>query len=211
MKRKRKLRPLGRLTVILLLGVCLWQGLPRLNGVLGGLRVRELSLVEAPEWVDVQLIPVDGASRRGEKLQDIQNIVIHYVGNPGTTAQQNHNWYSNPASQVSSHFLVGLEGEVIQCIPLDEYSAASNHRNGDTISIEVCHPDDSGKFTRESYGSLVELTAWLVEVCHLKTEDVIRHYDITGKECPRYYVRNPDSWQLFLEDVARAVKENEVK
>ena len=42
---------------------------------------------------------------------------------------------------MSAHFLIGLEGEIIQCIPLNEKSSATNDRNRDTISIEVCHPD----------------------------------------------------------------------
>lgn len=209
MGQKRNTHPFRFFLLLLLLGICLWQGLPQLSRLLGGLRVQELSLVEVPEWVDAQIIPVDGGSRRGQQLKDIRNIVIHYVGNPGTTAQQNHDWYENPESEVSSHFLVGLEGEIIHCIPLDEYSSASNHRNSDTISIEVCHPDSSGKFNGKTYASLVRLTAWLLDVCHLDAEDVIRHYDITGKECPRYYVQNEDSWLSFLDEVARAVKENQ--
>ena len=207
MKQKKKSRPRRNPVLLLVLLVLLCFVFPRLNRLFGELRVRRLALVETPAWVEVQLIPVDGESRRGEQLRDIQNIVIHYVGNPGTTAQQNHDWYCNPESRVSSHFLVGLEGEIIQCVPLDEYSSASNHRNGDTISIEVCHPDDSGRFSDATYTSLVRLTAWLVDVCHLDTDDVIRHYDITGKECPRYYVRNEDSWHAFLEAVDKAVKE----
>ena len=156
--------------------------------------------------MDVQLIHVDGTSRRGEKLEDLRNIVIHYVANPGSTALQNRNWYANPDSEVSSHFLVGLDGEVIQCLPLDEISSASNHRNSDTISIEVCHPDESGAFTSESYASLVRLTAWLLDTTGLTPSDVIRHYDITGKDCPRYFVRNEDRWQAFLIDLAEALE-----
>lgn len=169
-------------------------------------RVERLALTAAPEWVDVQLIHVDGTSRRGEKLEDLRNIVIHYVANPGSTALQNRNWYANPDSEVSSHFLVGLDGEVIQCLPLDEISSASNHRNSDTISIEVCHPDESGAFTSESYASLVRLTAWLLDTTGLTPSDVIRHYDITGKDCPRYFVRNEDRWQAFLIDLAEALE-----
>lgn len=172
-------------------------------------RVEDLAALEVPEYVDVQIIDVDGDSRRGTRLEGIESIVIHYVGNPGTTAQQNRDWYANPQSTVSSHFLVGLEGEVIQCIPLDEKSSASNHRNADTISIEVCHPDDTGKFNDAAYGSLVELTAWLVRSCGLEPEDVIRHYDVTGKECPRYFVRNEAAWTQFLADVEERYHENE--
>ena len=194
--------PLG-----MLLGSLFLTVLPQLGISLGGSRVERLALVEVPAYVDVQIIPVDGVSRRGTQLEDVQNIVIHYVANPGSSAQQNRNWYANPESEVSSHFLIGLEGEVIQCIPLDEFSSASNERNRDTISIEVCHPDESGKFTTASYESLVSLTAWLVEITGLAPEDVIRHYDITGKDCPRYFVQNPGTWDVFLLDIARTVNE----
>lgn len=180
--------------------------LPRLGLHISPTPVEKLGLAQVPAWVEVQIIEVDGISRRGEKLEDIRNIVIHYVANPGSSAQANHDWYVNPESEVSSHFLVGLAGEVLQCIPLDEYSSASNHRNKDTISIEVCHPDETGKFNDESYHSLVQLTAWLLEVSGLQPEDVIRHYDITGKDCPRYFVQHEDSWLAFLADVAAAVE-----
>lgn len=168
-------------------------------------RVLLLEGVTCPDWVDEQLIRVDGGSRRGVKLEDLNNIVIHYVGNPGTTAQQNRNYFDSPSSEVSSHFVVGLEGEIIQCVPLTEKSSASNHRNRDTISIEVCHPDETGKFTEASYRSLVKLTAWLCDTCRLGSTDVIRHCDITGKQCPKYYVDHPDEWQAFLKDVENAM------
>lgn len=155
----------------------------------------------APDWVDVQIIPIDGDSRTGEKLRGIKDIVIHYVGNPGTTAQQNHDYYGNPDSEVSSHFIVGLDGEIIQCVPLNEKSAASNWRNIDTVSIEVCHPDSTGEFTEQTYASLVKLTAWLSELCNLDTNHIIRHYDITGKNCPLYFVEHQDKWEQFKEDV----------
>ena len=165
-------------------------------------KVFELMAVPIPDWIDQQIIKVDGDSRRGVYLEGVRDIVIHYVGNPGTTAQQNRDYYANPSSDVSSHFVIGLKGEIIQCIPLHEKSSASNHRNKDTISIEVCHPDESGKFTDAAYQSLVKLTAWLLDVCDLDSDDVIRHYDITGKQCPLYFVTHEDAWKQFKRDVA---------
>ncbi len=164
-------------------------------------RLEHLTSAQLPDWVDVQLIPVDGVSRDATPLGGFNDIVIHYVGNPGTSAQDNHDYYCNPESSVSSHFIVGLDGEIIQCIPLNEMSAASNWRNRDTISIEVCHPDISGKFTQTTYDSLVKLTAWLKKSGRLDDGHIIRHYDITGKECPSYYVEHPDAWEDFLRDV----------
>lgn len=160
-----------------------------------------LGKVEFPDWIEVDLIEVDGASRRGEELEAVRDIVIHYVGNPGTTARQNRDYFSNEDSDVSAHFVVGLEGEIIQCIPLTEKSSATNERNKDTISIEVCHPDETGAFQEASYASLVKLTTWLCEVTGLSDSHVIRHYDVTGKLCPLYYVEHEDAWEQFLQDV----------
>ena len=175
------------------------------NEIIPREKVFELAATEVPDWVDRQMIKVDGDSGRGVYLESVQNIVIHYVGNPGTTAQQNRDYYASRSSDVSSHFVIGLKGEIIQCIPLHEKSSASNHRNKDTISIEVCHPDESGKFTQASYESLVKLTAWLCEICDLDSDDIIRHYDITGKQCPLYFVSHENVWERFKKDVAISI------
>ena len=165
--------------------------------------------LQLPSWIDTQIISVHSTARTGAHLNDIKNIVVHYVGNPGTTAQNNRDYYEKSATEVSSHFVVGLKGEVIQCVPLWEKSAASNERNGDTISIEVCHPDDSGKFNDKTYNSVVELTAWLCKQFDLNENDVIRHYDITEKICPKYYVENPTEWKKFKKDVEDKLNEYE--
>ncbi len=144
-------------------------------------------------------------SRPQTPLTEVNNIVIHYVGNPNTEAVSNRNYFEslkdNHETKASSHFVVGLEGEIIQCIPLNEISYASNNRNKDTISIEVCHPEADGKFSPVTYQAVIALTAKLCNMYGLTEEDVIRHYDVTGKECPLYYVKNPEAWIQFKEDV----------
>lgn len=167
-------------------------------------RVQALREATLPDYVTPNLIPMVGTARSGRALEDFSGIVIHYVGNPATSAIANRNYFAKAGTTVVSHFVVGLEGEVIQCLPLWERSVASNSRNSDTISIEVCHPDDSGAFNEATYAAVVRLTAWLCQVGDLSVEQVIRHYDITGKECPRYFVRNEAAWEQFLTDVDNA-------
>lgn len=198
-RRKERIKKIGILLIVALVAMVAWKAS---EIYYGKINLSKLENMERPEWIDDQIIDVDGASRSGEKLDSVKDIVIHYVGNPGSTAQQNHDFYAGNQSNVSSHFVVGLDGEVIQCIPLDEMSAASNWRNNDTISIEVCHPDDTGKFNKKTYKSLVKLVAWLEDQCGLEDGDVIRHYDITGKECPRYFVTHEDAWKKFKQNVA---------
>lgn len=201
MKKKRKILPIliFALTAVILSAVLYQLFVPNTN------RVEKAQELALPEWVDEQLIHKHTTARTGVLLEDINNIVIHYVGNPNTTAENNRNYFDNPTTTVSSHFVVGLRGEIIQCVPIYERSAASNHRNKDTISIETCHPDESGKFNQDTYNSLVKLTAFLCYEFDLKADDVIRHYDITGKICPKYYVENEDEWNNFKKDVEKAI------
>lgn len=164
--------------------------------------------VAMPDYVTRELLTVNQWSRPGTPLEKIDGVVIHYVGNPGTSAEANRNYFESLSSgadgvYASSHFIVGLEGEVLECVPLTEIAYASNSRNQDTVSIEVCHPDETGEFSTVTYDRVVELTAWLCREFHLDPEtDVIRHYDVTGKDCPRYYVENPEAWERLLLDVS---------
>lgn len=163
---------------------------------------------EMPEWIDIELIHKHSTARTGRYLSDIKNIVIHYVGNPGTSAINNRNYFDKVTTGVSSHFVVGLEGEIVQCVPLYERSAASNSKNKDSISIEVCHPESSGKFNDETYNSLIKLVSFLCDKFSLDENDIIRHYDITGKICPKYYVENEDAWETFKRDVKESLDED---
>ena len=161
---------------------------------------------DVPDWVQQELLDVNPYSRPGTPLEEVNGVVVHYVGNPGTTAEQNRSYFAGLAQSgetyASSHFVIGLDGEIIQCIPLDEIAYASSQRNVDTIAIECCHPDEEGKFTDATYQSLLRLVRWLQEEFHLDNSQVIRHYDVTGKECPLYYVRNPEAWEQFLTDLS---------
>ena len=149
-----------------------------------------------------QFLTINPYSRSGKSLHRVNGIVIHYTANPGSTAKNNRNYFENlrytKTTSVSSHFIIGLDGEIIQCIPLNEIAYASNNRNRDTISIECCHPDESGKFNEETYNSLVKLVRALMKTYHLQSQDVIRHYDVTGKICPKYFVEHEDQWKEFL-------------
>lgn len=169
------------------------------------------------EAVKTDLLPVNEWSRPGIKLSKVNEIVIHYVANPGTTAAQNRSYFNNlattHATQASSHYVVGLDGEIIQCVPLDEIAYASNDYNSHSISIENCHPDDSGEFNKATYDSLVKLTAALCKTYGLNPQtQVIRHYDVTKdgkpyrKECPKYFVDNPEEWEVFKAAVTLAIQ-----
>ncbi len=155
--------------------------------------------------LDVELLTVNPYSRPGTALENVNGIVIHYTANPGATAIANRNYFENlkdtHTTKASSHFVVGLEGEIVQCIPTAEIAYASNDRNSDTISIECCYKNEDGSFEQATYDSVIKLTAWLCAKFGLTSENVIRHYDVTGKLCPLYYVEHEDAWTQFKKDV----------
>jgi len=165
---------------------------------------------QAPSYVEKHYLTKNPKSRPGKTLGEVKNIVIHYVANPGSSAIANRNYFEglmdpvrNPSGiSASAHLIVGLDGEVIQCIPLYEVAYANYPRNNDTISIEVCHPDETGKFSEVTYESLIKLCADLCKLYGLSSSDIIRHYDVSGKNCPKYYVENEDAWKQLLSDIA---------
>ena len=161
--------------------------------------------------IDVELLTPNEYSRPGIATDKITGIVVHYTANPGAGARNNRDYFEglkdSHVTKASSNFVVGLEGEIIQCVPTWEVAYASNSRNTDTVSIECCHPDETGKFNDATYHSMVELCAWLCLKFDLNEEDVIRHYDVTGKNCPKYFVEHEDAWGQFKSDVGKKLKE----
>lgn len=142
-------------------------------------------------------------SRPQIPLKSVKKVVLHYVGNPNTSAQANRNYFENQKNggrYVSSHYIVGLEGEILRCVPENEVAYCSNQANTYSISIECCHPDATGKFTAETTSSAAELCAYLLKKYGLSVDDLIRHYDVTGKQCPLWFV--PTKYQSA--DVANA-------
>lgn len=214
-KRRRRIRRLKiRLGIVAVLCILFLVGAMKMLGI-GFFRTEYVERsqaqmkLEQPE-LDVQLLTQNPYSRPGTATEKINNIVIHYTGNPGTSALQNRSYFESlkdtKERKASSHFVVGLEGEIVQCIPTWEVAYASNNRNSDTVSIETCHLKEDGRYTKGTYNSLVQLTAWLCDKFELTEEDVIRHYDVTGKICPKYFVDDEQAWQEFKEDVKQLLE-----
>ena len=136
-------------------------------------------------------LTVNPYSRPGTIRKRTEKIAVHYVGNPGTTALNNRNYFNNLAKThsryVSSNYIIGLDGEVLECVPSEEIAYCTNQANEYSISIECCHPDATGKFTDATETALAELCVYLLKRYNLTADDIIRHYDVTGKQCPLYW------------------------
>ena len=161
-------------------------------------------------FVTDMLLSLGAAHGRTGQAMKPEGVVIHYVGNPGSSAAANRNYFENGSggNGVSAHYIIGLDGEIIRCVPDDEramhagksygpaWDSMAKTNNARYIGVETCHPDAAGKFNDKTTAALV----WLVrELCQKwgldPAKDVIRHYDCAGKQCPMYYVKNPAEWE----------------
>lgn len=135
-------------------------------------------------------LPVNKYSRPGSKITPTK-IAVHYVGNAGSSAKGNRNYFASGKVYASSHYIIGLQGEILRLIPENEISYCTNQANSYTISIECCHPDSTGKFNSDTLNSLIELCA---DICRRRgfnpLTDIIRHYDVTKKACPLWWAPN---------------------
>lgn len=159
--------------------------------------------------IQQKLLTINPYSRSGKKIGPIKNVVIHWVGNAGSSAIANRNYFESlkdKKTYASSHYIIGLEGEIIQCVPETEIAYHGNSANSYSIGIENCHPDWEGKFNDKTYAALVELCTDLCKRYDLDpTIALIRHYDVTKKDCPHYYVQNSQAWVNLKQDVKSAM------
>lgn len=148
-------------------------------------------------------------SRPGEPLPEVTEIFVHYTANAGTSAAQNRSYFENLGitgeTSASAHFVIGYNGEIIQCLPLDEIGYAVKEHNYNSVSIECCYLQEDGKFEDATYQSLLQLLGWLMNEYDLGPSAIKRHYDSSGKLCPKYFVEHEDAWEQLLTDLKKQI------
>jgi N-acetylmuramoyl-L-alanine amidase len=169
------------------------------------------------------LLTVNQFSRPGKKLVGVKALVIHWVANAGSTAQQNRAYFESLKAQdpnrdqkilrwASAHFIVGITGEVVQCIPCEEMAyhvgatsytpqalrCLGSYPNNCTIGIELCHPSADGKFGSVTLMAAAELCALLCIQFDLDPiDDTWTHHAVTGKNCPKWFIDYPEEFARF--------------
>ena len=139
--------------------------------------------------------------RPGIKRSKTTKIVVHYTGQHDVPAINTWKYFNNHNVYASAHFIVGLEGEIYYAVPMNEVAYTSNNANSYSIGIECATTGDDDHYSDKEYKALVQLCAWLCDKYDLDCrKDIIRHYDVTRKICPRYFVNNPKKWEQFKLD-----------
>ena len=150
--------------------------------------------------------------------RDIEYIVIHYTSNKGDTANNNAVYFSrqklNPPA--SAHYFVD-ENEIWQSVhdaDIAWHCGAKTYkhkscRNANSLGIEICMNDKDDNIRLKSIENAIKLTKMLMQKYNIGIDNVIRHYDVTGKDCPRPMVENEDLWTSFKQSLLQ--EENQMQ
>jgi N-acetylmuramoyl-L-alanine amidase CwlA len=160
----------------------------------------------------------------------IKYIVVHYTAGvtskPGSAANTAA-YFAGTANQVSADFtvddatIVQYNGDIRNRYTWHcgggKYNTKGGSlygvaKNANSIGIEVCSNNNTGKmtaandghwsFTDATVNNLVELVKYLMAEYGIDAAHVIRHYDVNGKPCPGIYGWNEDTgsaakWNAF--------------
>lgn len=141
----------------------------------------------------------------------IRYIVLHYTANNGDTAQNNADYFAGANRRASAHYFVD-ENEVVQSVRDTDAawhcggSIESDHHplrgictNRNSLGVEMCSDKVNGKYviTAQTVDRTVELVRWLMDKYGIDVDHVVRHYDVTGKDCPEPWVRDESLWRKF--------------
>lgn len=147
----------------------------------------------------------------------IEFLVMHYVG-AVSTARNNASYFKNTYRGASAHYFVD-DNEVVQVVEdkdiawhcgNDVYYCGA--RNSNSLSIEMCcykMSNGSLNITAETEARAVELAKQLMKKYNIKIENVVRHYDVTHKNCPAPFVKDEERWNSFKKKLQSQSAETE--
>ena len=162
----------------------------------------------------------------------LKYIVVHYTAGSTSKSGSARNtavMFSNPSVYASADYIVDDE-TIVQFNPdvrnrfcwhcgdnKNMFSMGGKYygkcTNANSIGIEVCSTNPNWQasdfanskkwsFTDKVVNNAVELVKYLMQTYNIPIENVIRHYDVTGKFCPGIIGWNEDSgnakkWEQF--------------
>lgn len=169
-----------------------------------------------PPKPSVVFLPSPNQDFRPEGMP-IDCIVIHDTETPGVrSARRIANHFLNPRSQVSAHYIIGKDGEIVQCVEDNRrawhagLSKLGNRVkvNDFSIGIELVNAQTgTDPFTDAQYESLNRLVAHLVVKYQIPKDRIVGHKDITNRPDKRDPAVNFD-WNRFFSGVDSILGEN---
>lgn len=144
-------------------------------------------------------------NRTVKASREIKYIVVHYTGNKGDSAYNNTKYYKTVRRGASAHYFVD-ENEVWQCVEDKDVawhcgtSGRYYHadcRNANSIGVEMCNSMSKNETVERN---TAELVRYLVKKYKLNSDRILRHYDVTHKQCPLTMI-DESEWKRFKDSL----------
>lgn len=146
---------------------------------------------------------------------DIKYIVIHYTGNDGDHDEGNATYFKNNVVKASAHYFVDDDSVTVSVPDLFTAWAVGGTKwkdcattgggtmygkitNANSISVEMCDTLRNGTLmaTEKTMANTAELVKSLMKKYNVDIDHIYRHFDVTGKHCPAYFM-NATAWAEF--------------
>jgi len=139
-------------------------------------------LAISPEYPGASRFEPSPNFRRGSGTRTINRIVIHITDGWGKI-DGTVSWFKDPKAQVSAHYIVAQDGEVVQMVKHNDIAWHASRANGDSIGIEhearsphefknLGHPDPGLMPTDVQYCNSAALVNWLCTQFNLPMDRV---------------------------------------
>jgi len=162
-------------------------------------------------------IPASSISWKDTRsVKDIKYIVVHYTGNQFDTARNNALFFRDVNKRKAGAHLFVDETSVYQSIAPHKiaYSVGGAKlptcvisgggklhgkcTNANSISVELC--SQYGAFSAKTLDNAEECIKNLMKKYNISSSRVVRHFDVTGKQCPGWsgwYGKDSSKWYEF--------------
>jgi len=140
--------------------------------------------------------------------RNVAYVVMHYTGNEKDTAKANANYFSVAGRRASAHLFVD-DSEIYQSVELRDtawHCGAKKYyhnvcRNKNSIGIEMCCTAGNYKISEKTKENAAHLCAYLCKMLGISAGEVdtyvVRHYDVSHKNCPAQMAGDSSEWTAF--------------
>jgi thiamine-phosphate pyrophosphorylase len=140
----------------------------------------------APDYAKARVTP---SPNHGPRTRPISALIMHYTGMP--TTESALELLCSPIAQVSAHYLVDVDGAVLQLVAEDRrawhagvsYWAGETDLNMSSIGIEVAHPGhrDPTPFPGRQIAAVIDLARDICARHAIPPGRVLAHSDIAPR------------------------------
>lgn len=165
-----------------------------------------------------ELLPLNPRTRPGVPLFDVKALVFHWTGVPNQSVRKVWEFYATrDDGWGGAHYGIDA-GETLRMVPENELVPGVggkcllswldgepwhgySRQNALTINIEMVPMNAEGEHHGYVLAQAIDLGRRIVERYGLGSEQVLRHYDVTGKVCPKWFVDHDGDWQAFKHEI----------